>query len=74
MFSFLISYIKKVIFIKLKSQQISNAVSENDYIQIPAKATGIKLKERKIKAQTDIPHVDHCDGMGGEKQGQTPYF
>lgn len=33
------SYIKKAIFINIESEQITTAVSEEDYIKIPAKVT-----------------------------------
>lgn len=37
--SFLASYIKEAIFINIESEQITTAVSKEDYIQIPAKVT-----------------------------------
>lgn len=31
-------------------------------------------RERKTKAQTNIPNVDHCDGMGRGKARPKPLF
>lgn len=72
------SYIKEAIFINIESEQITTAVSKEDYIQIPAKVT---LKKRgggrggaKKKKQTNIINVAHCDGTGGKKRGWSPYY